>query len=424
MSHASRSCATHVECAPCRYTQGLLEEGAFCPGCGKCLRVVYDYDAAAYYIRCNDQPTNNIWAYQELLPILNRESIAQVGQNTGYTPLVRAKRLGKELGIKNLWIKDDSLSRPSLSYKDRVVAMAVGRILDLGLGRIGCVSTGNVGNAVAAMAAHAGIDAFVLYPQNIEEGKVSIAMAYGAYVCQVTGNYDQLNRLVRPAAVGAGLKLANVDLRPFYSEGAKTVGWEIVDQMHTKPDHIVLPAAGGTLASRVHQGLDELDIIYGLGLNEIVLHVAQPAGCSPIATAIQVGDSLPKECIPNTKAYSLAIGKPGDGHLVIDAVQKRGGSSAIVTDEEIFEAIDLLARTEGIFTEPAGGATIAGLAQLAQGQHFAPNDSVVAVITGNGLKTIANHPVKPWPVTDCESEAMFRWMDGVKLIADHMSAAA
>ena len=381
-----------------------------CPDCGKGLDILYDYELAAAHFKevpSSERP-QNIWHFEELLPIVDASAQARVGRYSGYTPLIRADRLGAELGLSNLYLKDDSTSRPSLSYKDRVVSMSVARLLERGKQEIGCVSTGNVGTAVAAMAAKAGVDAYVFYPNRLEDMKARACAALGAKVCQVEGNYDEANRRCRELAASTGMDFANITLRPFYAEGAKTAAFEIVEQLDWQaPDHIVTAAAGGTLSSRLHKGLRELQLLELAETDETRIHIAQPSGCNPIATAILAEEAEIHPVTPETAAHSLAIGAPGDGYLVIDAVLKRGGSAAFASDPEIFAGIDLLAATEGILTEPAGGTTIAVLEKLVAAGRFAADDTVVAIITGNGLKTLDDHPPKPWPAKiECELDAM------------------
>jgi threonine synthase len=409
-SQRTRSCATGLACHRCDKHYELADTIFSCPDCGKGLDVVYDYELAARHFR--DVPSaerpRNIWHFEELLPIVDASAQARVGQFSGYTPLIRADRLGAELGLSNLFIKDDSSNRPSLSYKDRVVSMSVARLLERGKREIGCVSTGNVGTAVASLAAKAGVDAYVFYPNRLENMKARACMALGAKVCQVEGNYDEANRRCREVAESTGMDFANITLRPFYAEGAKTAAFEIVEQLDWQsPDHILTAAAGGTLSSRLHKGLNELQL---LGLSETDstrIHIAQPSGCNPIATAIVAEEAEVQPVTPETAAHSLAIGAPGDGYLVIDAVRKRGGTGGFASDPDIFAGIDLLAATEGLLTEPAGGTTIAVLEKLAASGRFAPDDTVVAIITGNGLKTLDDHPAKDWPAkVECELDAM------------------
>jgi threonine synthase len=405
----TRSCATELSCRDCGYRTPLLDTAFKCPACGEGLDIDYDYDLAKERIaeRGLAERPWNIWRFEELLPILNRRAQQQVAQFAGKTPLIHAERLGAELGLSNLYIKDDSTNRPSLSYKDRVVGMAIARLLELGKDEVGCVSTGNVGTAVAALAAQAGARPYIFYPGNMEKGKAKACRAMGAQVIQLDANYDGANRACRELALATGMEFANITLRPFYAEGAKTMGFEVVEELDWKsPDHFVIPAAGGTLSSRVHKGLLELEKVGLAETAESKINIAQASGCSPIATAITGGGEIVTQT-PETAAHSLAIGAPGDGNLVLDAVRSRGGSAAAVSDEEIFGAIDLLGATEGILTEPAGGTTIASTAKLAQEGKIGPDEVVVAVISGNGLKTLQEHPDKSWPeMVPCEVGAM------------------
>jgi threonine synthase len=250
-------------------------------------------------------------------------------------------------------------------------------------------------------------------------------MALGAKVCQVEGNYDEANRRCREVAEATGMDFANITLRPFYAEGAKTAAFEIVEQLDWhSPEHIVSPAAGGTLSSRMHKGLVELELL-GLAETEgTAIHIAQPSGCNPIASAILAEEAEVHPVMPETAAHSLAIGAPGDGYLVIDAVHKRGGTAAFASDPEIFAGIDLLAATEGLLTEPAGGTTIAVLEKLAAAGRFSPHETVVAMITGNGMKTLDDHPPKPWPEkVDCDRDAMMAALDELKSSEKLMDAA-
>src|ERR1700683_4220263 len=414
----TRSCATALVCHRCENSYPLEQSIFACPDCGKGLDVVYDYELAARHFR--DVPSaerpQNIWHFEELLPIVAASAQARVGRHSGYTPLIRADRLGAELGIDNLFLKDDSSNRPSLSYKDRVVSMSVARLLELGKTEIGCVSTGNVGTAVASLAAKAGVDSYVFYPNRLEDMKARVCMALGAKVCQVEGNYDEANRRCRELAEATGMEFANITLRPFYAEGAKTAAFEIVEQMEWRaPDHIITAAAGGTLSSRLHKGLQELALLELSETDPTRIHIAQPSGCNPIASAILAEEAEVHPVTPETAAHSLAIGAPGDGYLVIDAVRKRGGTGGFAPPPEIFAGIDLLAATEGLLTEPAGGTTIAVLEKLAASGRFAPDDTVVAIVTGTGLKTLDDPPPKPWPdKVDCELDAMQAALDELK----------
>jgi threonine synthase len=407
----TRSCATELVCRDCGRRLPLLDTTSKCLGCGNGLDIDYDYELARE--RLGEVPPAereiNIWRFEELLPIVDAKAQARVGRYSGRTPLIHAGRLGAELGLKKLYLKDDSTSRPSLSYKDRVVSMAVARLLELGKDEIGCVSTGNVGTAVASLAAKAGVTAYVFYPSNMERGKARACRALGAAVCQLDGNYDEANRACRELALASGIQFANITLRPFYAEGAKTVAYEVVEQLEWEaPDHFVIPAAGGTLSSRVHKGLVELETVGLAETSGVKIDVAQAEGCSPISDGS--GEIEPQT--PHTAAHSIAIGAPGDGPLVVDAVTSRGGSAATASDQEIFEAIDLLGATEGILTEPAGGTTIACTARLANEGKLGPDDTVVAIVSGNGYKTLDEHPDKPWAEgVACDVEAMSEMLE-------------
>jgi threonine synthase len=406
----TRSCATELVCHDCELRLPLLDTTFRCLGCGQTLDIDYDYELATR--RVAERPIAerelNIWRFEELLPIVDAKAKDRVGRYSGRTPLIHADRLGAELGLRKLYLKDDSTQRPSLSYKDRVVSMAVARLLELGKEEIGCVSTGNVGTAVASLAAKAGVAAYVFYPSNMERGKARACRALGAAVIQLDGNYDEANRACRELALASGIQFANITLRPFYAEGAKTMAFEVVEQLDwVSPDHFVIPAAGGTLSSRVHKGLGEMETVGMAETAATKIHIAQAEGCNPIATAVLDGSGEIEPQRPNTAAHSLAIGAPGDGPLVVDAVKSRGGSAASATDSEIFEALDLLGATEGVLTEPAGGTTIAATMKLANEGKLGPDDTVVAVISGNGYKTLDEHPDKPWPeMVTPEVEAM------------------
>ncbi len=281
-AHSTRSCATELVCHRCGVKFDLDEREAFCPECGKCLDVAYDYEQARRRLAelpFERRPTN-IWRLSELLPIRDARAQARVGQFSGMSPLIPAERLGRELGLKNLYVKDDSTSRPSLSYKDRVVSTAIARLLELGDEEVGCVSTGNVGTAVASLAAKAGVTPYVFYPDRLERTKAKACRALGARVLQVQGNYDEANRECRKVAEASGLEFANITLRPFYAEGAKTMAFDIVEQLGWRgPEHVVSATAGGTLSSRLHKGLIELEKVGLASTNETKMHIAQPAGC-------------------------------------------------------------------------------------------------------------------------------------------------
>ena len=327
----------------------------------------------------------NLWRYREFLPI---EGEPCTGFHSGYTPLVRAGRLAQELGLSELYLKDDSINHPTLSYKDRVVSVAATRALELDMGIFGCASTGNLGNSVAAHVARLGLDCYVFIPRTLEPGKILGAAVSGPHVVAVDGNYDDINRLCTQVGDRYGWGFANINLRSYYAEGAKTYGFEIVEQCGWRfPQHVVSPVAGGTLLPRIGRGFREFRAA-GLVDGELPkIHAAQAAGCAPVVQALDQGLEYHEPVKPNTIAKSIAIGNPADGHQVLKTVRETGGSGATATDAQIIDAIHLLARTEGIFTEPAGGTTLAATISLVEQGVIPKDESVVVCITGNGYKT-------------------------------------
>ena len=360
--------------------------------CTKCLgplEVFYDYGVAREQLSraVIEARPRNLWRYRELLPIAGEP---RTGLNSGFTPLVRATRLAERLGVRELYIKDDSVNHPSLSYKDRVVSVAATRAVELGFTVFGCASTGNLGNSVSAHAARLGLECFVFIPHDLEVGKVLGSAVFKPNIVAVRGNYDDVNRLCAQVADRLGWGFANINLRAYYAEGAKTMGFEIAEQLGWRfPQHIVSPVAGGTLLPRIFRGLRELKEI-GLVAGELPrIHAAQAAGCAPVVNALDQGLEFPDPVRPSTIAKSIAIGNPADGFQVVRTVRDTGGTGVASSDEEILNAIDLLAETEGIFTEPAGGATLAGAVSLIRRGAIPKNESVVVCITGNGYKTAA-----------------------------------
>src|SRR5215471_10489503 len=358
--------------------------------CTKCLgplEVFYDYGVTRELLTREliESRPRNLWRYRELLPI---QGEPRTGLHSGFTPLVRATRLADRLGVRELYIKDDSVNHPSLSYKDRVVSVAATRAVELGFTVFGCASTGNLANSVSAHAARLGLDCFVFIPHDLEIGKVLGSAVFRPHIVAVRGNYDDVNRLCAQVADRLGWGFANINLRAYYAEGAKTMGFEIAEQLGWRfPQHIVSPVAGGTLLPRIFRGLRELKEI---GLVDGALpkiHAAQAAGCAPVVNALEQGLEFPDPVRPSTIAKSIAIGNPADGFQVVRTVRETGGSGVASTDEAILKAIDLLAETEGIFTEPAGGATLAGAASLIRRGVIPKDESVVVCITGNGYKT-------------------------------------
>ncbi len=328
----------------------------------------------------------SMWRYHDLLPV---EGPPTVGKNVGWTPLIKADNLGRELGLNNLYIKNDAVNHPTLSFKDRVVSVALTKAREFGYDTVACASTGNLANSVAAHAAEAGFKSYVFIPSDLEQGKVLATLVYGTNVLSVEGNYDEVNRLCAEAGDKYGWAFVNINLRPFYGDGSKSYGYEIAEQLGWKaPDHVIVPCAGGSLISKIYKGLNEFD---RLGLLDggvpTKMYASQAKGCSPITTAIKTGAEIFRPQKPDTIAKSIAIGNPADGYVAMETVRKSGGWAEDVTDEEVIEGIRLLGRTQGIFAETAGGVTISATKKLAEQGRFGKDDIVVIALTGNGLKT-------------------------------------
>jgi len=359
--------------------------------CDRCLgplEVVFDYAAIRPTVSREiiEARPKSLWRYRELLPITGEP---RTGLHSGFTPLVRADRLAERLGVRELYVKDDSVNHPTCSYKDRVVSIAATRAVELGFSVFACASTGNLAGSVAAHAARLGLNCAVFIPDDLEAGKIAGASVYRPRLVAVRGNYDDVNRLCTQVADKYGWGFANINLRAYYAEGAKTYGFEIAEQLGWRlPRHVVCPVAGGTLLPRILKGFDELRTI-GLVEGDLpTLHAAQAAGCAPVVRALEAGLEYPEPVKPHTIAKSIAIGNPADGFQVLRAVRETGGSGAMVTDEEVLEGIELLATTEGIFTEPAGGVTVAATRQLIERGVLPHDEPIVICITGNGFKTI------------------------------------
>lgn len=352
------------------------------------VEVVYDYEAMRGKVtRASiEAGPRSLWRYRDLLPI---DGEPRVGFHSGFTPLIRADKLAAELGVKTIYIKDDSTNYPTYSYKDRVVSVALTKAMEFGYDTVGCASTGNLAHSVAAHAARAGLKAVVLVPHDLEEGKIVGSQVFGPRMVKIRGNYDDVNRLCSQIADKYGWAIVNVNLRPYYTEGAKTHGFEIAEQMGWKlPAHTVVPVAGGTILPKIWKAYQEF---ITLGLVEDThpkIYGAQAAGCSPVSTAIQQGQDLFTPQKPRTIARSIAIGNPADGFYVMKVVRDSGGWAEMADDEEILDAVRLLARTEGIFTEPAGGTTLACAIKLIESGRIPRDEPVCVCITGNGLKTI------------------------------------
>jgi threonine synthase len=359
-----------------------------CEFCFGPLEVDYDYAAIGRALdhRSIEAGPPSIWRYRALLPV---DGEPTVGRHCGFTPLVRARNLGKALGLSQLYVKNDTVNHPTLSFKDRVVAVAVIKAQEFGFSVVACASTGTLANSVAAHAAEGGLTSFVFIPADLEQGKVVGTSIYAPNVVAVDGTYDEVNRLCSEVADKYGWAFVNINIRPYYAEGSKTFGYEIAEQLGWRaPDHIIVPAAGGSLITKVWKGLKEF---YNLGLLPAVptrMHVAQAAGCGPIVNSVKAGSEIIRPVKqPRTIAKSLAIGNPADGYYAFKVVKDSGGSGEHATDEEIVEAMKLLAATEGIFAETAGGVTVAATKKLVEQGAIGRDEVTVISVTGNGLKT-------------------------------------
>ena len=358
-----------------------------CEFCFGPLEVVYDYQEIKNNISRDkiEQGPKSLWRYVDLLPVEN----PTVGLTAGFTPLKKAERLGEVLGLKNLYIKDDSVNHPTLSFKDRVVSVALSKAKEFGFDTAACASTGNLANSVSAHSAQADLNCYVFIPANLETQKIYGSLVFNPTVVAVEGTYDDVNRLCSEIANDLGWAFVNINIRPYYAEGSKTLAYEVVEQLGWRaPDAVVAPAASGSLYTKIWKGLKEFKEV---GLIEDVrtrMYGAQAEGCSPIAHAWKEGWDFVKPVRPDTIAKSIAIGNPADGIYALQTTRESGGDWETATDQEIISAMKLLAETEGIFTETAGGTTIAVLKKLAEKGAFDPEEVVVAYITGNGYKTL------------------------------------
>ncbi|PSB13773.1 threonine synthase [filamentous cyanobacterium CCP1] len=383
---SSSATFTGLKCKECgaEYEAKAIHVCEFCFGP---LEVMYDYSALAQTVtreRIQAGP-NSIWRYRPFLPVVTDTPI-DVG--TGMTPLLKANRLARRLGLKRLYIKNDAVNMPTLSFKDRVVSVALTRARELGFTTVSCASTGNLANSTAAIAAHAGLDCCVFIPSDLEAGKVLGTLVYGPTVMAVHGNYDQVNRLCSEVANTHGWGFVNINLRPYYSEGSKTLGYEVAEQLGWQlPDHIVAPLASGSLFTKIYKGFQEFVKVGLVEEKAVRFSGAQAEGCSPIAQAFREERDFITPVKPSTIAKSIAIGNPADGIYAVDIARKTNGNIESVTDQEIVEGMKLLAETEGIFTETAGGTTIATLKKLVEAGKINSDETTVVYITGNGLKT-------------------------------------
>ena len=403
--------ATNLKCRECG-SQYELGAEYVCSRCFGPLEAEYDLTHLAgepgqLRRRIQGGP-QNIWRYADFLPLAGAQPPSAGRRSSGFglpagcTPLIRADRLAERLGIGEVWVKNDA-HNPTHSFKDRVVSVAAARARELGFEVLACASTGNLANSVAAHGAALGMESYVFIPSNLEEQKILATGVYGTNLVKVRGNYDDVNRLCTELSGERDWAFVNVNLRPYYAEGSKTIAYEVAEQLGWKtPDRIVSPVASGSLFTKIGKGFEEW-LSLGLIEGELpVMNGAQAAGCSPVATAWEAGEEVCRPVKPETIAKSLAIGNPADGPFALDLARRSGGAVDSVTDEEIREGIRLLAETAGIFTETAGGVTTATLAKLAREGRIAGDESVVLVITGDGLKTLdavrdtfTSHEIEP-----------------------------
>lgn len=352
------------------------------------LEAAYDYSAIGKVLTREviESRPRSMWRYRELLPIDGKPT---VGTQVGFTPLVKADRLAKALGVRECYVKNDTVNYPTLSFKDRVVSVALSRARELDFKTVACASTGNLANSVAANAAAAGMESYVLIPADLEQGKVLGSLVYGTNVIGIHGAYDQVNRLCSEIAGKYGWGFVNVNLRPYYAEGSKSMGFEIAEQLGWRlPQHTVIPMASGSLLTKIYKAYNEFATLGLVEKSPFKVHGAQALGCSPITASMKRGVDIVKPVSkPDTIAKSLAIGTPADGYYAIHTMRDTGGSAEDCTDQEIVDGILLLARTEGIFAETAGGVTVACAKKLVETGKIGPDDSMVLCITGNGLKT-------------------------------------
>ena len=375
-----------LRCRECGKTWGNVPR-SFCEECFSPLEVAYDYDALGQIVKRENLRGRafNMWRYSELLPLTDDFAPSTA---TGGTPLVESHNLASRWGLKNLYLKNDAVCFPSLSFKDRVVGTALAAARRFGFETVGCSSTGNLANAVAAQAAQQGFDACVFIPADLEPAKVLNTAVYGARIVRINGSYDHVNRLCAQIADRFQWGLVNVNLRPYYSEGSKTHGYEIAEQLGWKlPDNVVVPMAGGSLITKIAKAFKELVTLGWVEDKPVKFFGAQATGCSPISDGVKRNLARFEPQKPNTIARSLAIGNPADGPFAMKLIRESGGWAEDVSDPEIVDAIKLLAETEGIFTETAGGVTAGVAKKLITQNRIKPDETTVVCITGNGLKT-------------------------------------
>lgn len=382
-----QACYRGLKCRECgrEYPKEALYVCDFCFGP---LEVDYDYGTIAETITREAIQSRgaNMWRYRELLPI---DGEVTVGEQVGFTPLIKADRLAKRLGVRELWVKNDTVNYPSLSFKDRVVSVALSRANELGFTTVACASTGNLANSVAANAASAGLTSYVFIPSDLEPGKVLGSLVYGTNVIGIDGTYDKVNRLCSEVADKYKWAFVNINLRPYYAEGSKTMGFEIAEQLGwTVPDNVVVPMAGGSLICKIYKAFNEFRKLGLIEDKSTRIFGAQAQNCAPIVNAVKEGSDLirPVEN-PDTIVKSLAIGNPADGFYAVNVMNESGGYGEDPSDAETVEGIKMLAECEGVFAETAGGVTVASAIRLIESGKIDRDSSTVLCITGNGLKT-------------------------------------
>ena len=359
-----------------------------CEFCFGPLEVDYDYEKIKQIVTRKSIETgpNSMWRYQDLLPL---DEAPKVGLNCGLTPLVRAKNLGKALGLNHLYLKNDSVNHPTFSFKDRVVSVAVSKAIEFGFDTVSCASTGNLANSVAAHAAEAGLKSYIFIPNDLEAGKVLGTLVYGAQLIAIQGSYDDVNRLCSEIANTHHWAFVNINIRSYYGDGSKSYGYEIAEQLGWRtPDNIVVPVAGSSLITKIWKAFHEFEMLGLVDKVQTKVFAAQATGCSPVTTAIKNGTENFKPVKPKTIAKSIAIGNPADGYYGIKTARESNGYGEDVSDEEVVDAMTLLAQTEGIFTETAGGVVVGVAKKLVQQGRLKPDELTVLCITGNGLKTV------------------------------------
>jgi threonine synthase len=381
------SAVVGLQCRECEenYPKRIVQACSLCFGP---LDVVYDYDSIREKIsrKSIEQGPPTLWRYRDLLPIEDESKIVDIG--AGFTPLLRADNLADALGLKEVYIKNDSVN-PTGSFKDRPASVAVSKALEFGAPAVGAASTGNLSGAMAAHAAKARLPCLIFVPEGLEVTKIAQTLAYGAHVIEIAGTYDQVNRLATEIALSTNIAFANINIRPYYVEGSKTLAFEVCEQLGWRaPDHVIIPVASGAMLHATWRGFNELERVGLIDGWNTRISAAQPAGCAPIVKALLNGQNEIKPVEnPDTICKSLAIGDPADGYYAIQSIKKTRGTGRAPSDLEIQEGIKLLAKTEGVFTEPAGGVVVAALKQLVLDGEIDKDESVVLYITGNGLKT-------------------------------------